>query len=76
MRIGRNSIGERMQTGGVVKMSEVHRLGDESCSPCPPLPDFRIDVEPVFTGMTTEEIEKEIMNSLRMTVKARIEGLL
>ena len=63
------------QTGGIVKISEVHRIGDESCSPCPPLPNFRIAVEPMLTGMTAEEIEQKIIDNLKMTVRERIEGL-
>jgi len=63
-------------TGGIVKMDQVHRIGDDHCSHCLPFPDpdYRFDVEgitgkplvihPVKTDMTDEELAEEIRMSL------------
>ena len=71
-------------TGGIVKMDEVHRIGEEGCL-CyyPGLalgdPDYRSDVEgiigkplvihPVKTDMTDEELAELIRKDLEMMIR-------
>ena len=74
-------------TGGVVKISEVHRIGDGCCSHCIPFPDpdYSKDFElmvgkpdsvipPIIHDMSTEELEKEIAKSVRMALKVLKSG--
>lgn len=75
-------------TGGIVKMDQVHCIGDENCSHCLPFPDpdYRSDVEgitgkplvihPVKTDITDEELAEEIRKSLEISIKIHKAGML
>ena len=67
-------------TGGIIKMDQVHCIGDNPYSHCLPFPDpdYRSDVEgitgkplvihPVKTDMTDEELAEEIRKNLEIAM--------
>lgn len=57
-------------TGGIVKLDEVHRIGDDCHSHCLSFQDHRsIGIQPVMTDMTDEELREEIRKSLEIRIK-------
>lgn len=69
-------------SGGVIKLSDVHKIGDDHCSHCVPFPDpdYTLDVGlmhpytiiPPITIDTTPEQIKEIEEEVRRQVRTRI----
>lgn len=69
-------------SGGVIKLSDGHYIGDDHCSHCLPFPDadYTLDVglmhpntiiPPIHFDMTPEEI-KELEEEIRKQVRTRI----
>ena len=73
----------KQASGGVIKLRDVHMIGEDHCSHCLPFPDsdYTLDVglmhpntiiPPInFDDMTQEEI-KELEEEIRRQVKLRI----
>ena len=68
-------------TGGIVKLTDPHIIGEDHCSHCIPFPDpdYSKDFEmmtgkpdfvipPIIYEMSAEELEKEIMKSVKYSM--------
>ena len=72
----------KQASGGIVKLDDIHKIGDDHCSHCVPFPDpdYTLDVglmhpyaiiPPITIDMTPEQI-KEIEEEIRKQVRTRI----
>ena len=72
----------KQASGGIIKIDDVYKIGNDNCSHCVPFPDpdYTLDVglmnpytiiPPIHSDMNPEEV-KELEEEIRKQVKTRI----
>ena len=73
---------KKLVSGGVIKLSDVHIIGDYSCSHCIPFPDPdyskdvelmtgepRLVVSPIVCDISDEELRKSISENISIMIR-------